>query len=122
MNEFTEMLKEAFLGEEPYDPAPERAAMEQALRSLEARERMLRYMMWFAAVFMTGLCVWSAWSFFTAGVEASTKALVLYATTFLFASQGVGWAKMFLFTTQKHFQMLKELKRVQLALHGRESS
>ena len=40
--------------------------------------------------------------------------LILYATIFLWASYGIGWAKMFLFSTQKSLSMLKELKRVQL--------
>ena len=114
MNEFKEMIKEAFLGEEPYDPSSGQEDLQAAIRSYESRDRTLRLMMWFAATFMSVVAAWAAWSFFATGPETSTKKLILYATAFLFASQGVGWAKMFLFSAQKDLSVLKELKRIQL--------
>jgi len=116
MNDFTELLKEAFVGEEPYDPHPARADVQAALHRFESRDRTLRYMMWFAVAFMTAVAAWSAWRFFASGDEATTRELILYAALFLWANVGVGWAKMFLFTTQKHLSILKELKRVQLLI------
>lgn len=121
MNDFTEMLKEAFVGEEPYDPSPARADLESAMRRFERRDRTLRYLLWFAVAFMTAVLAWAAWSFWRAGSEASTRELLLYAVLFLWGSQGVGWAKMLLLTTQKHLSILKELKRVQLALSERDA-
>ena len=120
MNEIREFLAEAFLGEEAYDPSPGREAMERALRDFDAQERLLRRLMWFAVLCMSGLAAWAAWSFARGGSEASTRSLVLHATLFLAAVQGVGWSKMFLFTTQKNLQVLKELKRLQLTLLRRE--
>lgn len=119
MSEFTEMIKEAFLGEEPYDPSPGRAELEASIRRFEARDRTLRFMMWFAVTFMTVVCVWAAWSFFAAAPETSTKKLILYAVLFLWGSEGIGWSKMFLFSTQKSLGVMKELKRVQLMLSER---
>ncbi len=114
MNEFTEMIKEAFVGEAPYDPSPGREALQTSIRRFERRDRTLRFMMWFAVTFMSVVAVWSGWSFWKSGPEESTKMLILYATVFLWASYGIGWAKMFLFSMQKNLSMLKELKRVQL--------
>lgn len=116
MNEFKALLREAFLGEEPFDPAPGRAALLASARSLEDRERVLRRLMWLAVTLMTAVAAWGAWSFFTAGDGASVKRLVLAATAFLFGVQGVGTLKMSLFSLQKDLSVLKELKRVQLML------
>lgn len=113
MNQFQEMLKEAFMGEEPFDASPGRAALEASIRKFEQRDRTLRYMIWFAVIFMSAVCGWAAWSFFSSD-DASAKSLILYATLFLFASQAIGWAKMFLFSTQQSFSLQKELRRAQL--------
>jgi len=123
MNDFTELLKEAFVGEEPYDSHPAREELEASLRTYERRERTLRYMLWLAVAFMSCVAYYSAWKFLTSDEEASTKQLILYAVLFLWSSTCIGWAKMFLLNTQKHLSILKELKRVQLALAlQRESS
>ena len=116
MNEFKEILKEAFVGEEPYDPSPDRGRLQAAIRAFEARDRILRWMLWFAVTFMSVVAVWAAWSFASADAETSTKSLVLYATAFLFASTCVGYAKLMLFTAQRGFSIMKELKRTQLTL------
>lgn len=116
MSEFTEIIKEAFLGEEPFDPSPGRAKLEESIRSFESRERTLRYLLWFAVLFMTAVSVASAWAFLASGPDTSTKELILYAALFLFAGQSIGWSKMFLFSTQKTLGVMKELKRVQLML------
>ena len=114
MNQFQEMMKEAFLGEEPFDASPGREALEASIRKFEQRDRVLRLMVWFGVTFMTGVCVWAAWSFLGAEPDASSRSLILYATVFLFAGQAVGWSKMFLFSTQQSFSLQKELKRAQL--------
>lgn len=112
-NEFTEMIKEAFVGEEPYESSPGREALLASIRSFEARDRTMRLLVWFVVTFMAALAAWAGWKFAS---ESSTKMLILYATVFLWGMQGVGWAKMFLFSTQKSLSMLKELKRVQLTI------
>jgi len=116
MSEFKEMIKEAFLGEEPYDPSPGRAVIEEAIRKFERRDRTLRFLMWFVIAFWVAMGIWAAWSFWRADSETSTKMLLLYTAAFLFAAQAVGWAKMFLFSIQKDLSVLKELKRVPLTL------
>ena len=115
MNQFQEMLKEAFMGEEPFDPSPGREALEASIAKFEGRDRTLRIMLWFNVALMTGVCVWAVRGFFLAD-EGATRDLVLYATVFLFGSQAIGWAKMFLFTTQQSLSLRKELKRAQLTL------
>ncbi len=37
MNEFAEMLKEAFVGEEPFDARPGREALQASIRKYDAR-------------------------------------------------------------------------------------
>ena len=116
MNEFKEMIKEAFLGEEPYDPSPGRAAIEESIHKFERRDRTMRFLMWFVVAFWGLIGTWAAWSFWHADSATSTKMLLLYTAAFLFAAQAIGWAKMFLFSIQKDLSVLKELKRVQLTL------
>ena len=116
MSDFTEMIKEAFVGEEPYDPTPGRAAIEESIRKFERRDRTLRFLMWFVVTFMVAVGIWAAWQFWHADAGESTKMLLLYAVAFLFAGQAVGWAKMFLFSMQKDLSVLKELKRLQLIM------
>lgn len=121
MNDFQEMIREAFAGEKPYDPSPDRGALEAAIRSFERRDRIMRLLMWFAVTAMTVLAVWSGWSFAVADDATSVKTLILYATVFLWASFGIGLAKLMLFTTQRGFSIMKELKRAQLIwLEGRD--
>jgi hypothetical protein len=119
VSEFTNLLKEAFAGQEPYDPAPGRAALEEAIRGFARRERLVRGLMWFAVAAAAALCAWSAWRFLAAGDDAGPKRLLLYATLFLFGGQAIGWAKMFLFTNQQNLAIQTELKRVQLQLSDR---
>ncbi len=52
MNEFAEMLKEAFVGEEPFDPRPGREAPQVSIRKYDARMKTVRYMAIFAVTFM----------------------------------------------------------------------
>jgi hypothetical protein len=119
MSEFTNLLKEAFAGAEPYDPSPGRAALEEAIRAFARRERLLRGLMWFAVTAATALCAWAAWHFLTAGPDAGVRRLLLDAVLFLFGGQAIGWAKMFLFTSQQNLAIQTELKRVQLMISER---
>jgi len=119
MSEFTNLLKEAFAGAEPYDPSPGRAALEEAIRGYRRRERLLRGLLWFAVAAATGLCAWAAWDFIASGEEAGVRRLLLDAVLFLFGAQAIGWAKMFLFHSQQNLAIQTELKRVELMLTDR---
>jgi hypothetical protein len=119
MNEFTKILHEAFAGLEPYDPAPGRAALEEAIQGFERRDRSLRTLVWGSVALLTVLAVYSAWRLVTAD-DADARELVLSAVLFLFAIQGIGWQKMFLFSSQRSLRIEVELKRVQLMLSERE--
>ena len=116
MNEFTRMIQEAFVGAEPFDPSPGREALRASLEQFERRDRVVRVLSWFMVTAMSVFAVWGIWGFWTTPPEAGTKPLLAYATLVLFGVHGIGFAKMFLFNTQKHLSILKELKRVQLAL------
>ena len=116
MNQFSEMIKEAFMGEEPYDPSPGRVALEEAIKKFESRDRVVRFMAWFAVAFMSAVMFWSIWMLWKADSETETKMLIVYAVVFLWSSAGVGFGKMFLFSLQSNLSIMKELKRVQLAL------
>lgn len=120
MNEFQSMLKEAFAGEEPYDLYPGRDELENALRGFERREKVLRWMLWFSVVFMSAVCVLSVWRFWSIESGADPKSMILWATLFLFASNAIGWSKIFLFLSQQHWSAMKDLKRLHLELLGRE--
>ncbi len=119
MNEFTEMIKEAFVGDEPFDPSPGREALQASVDKFERRDRVVRFMSWFAVAFMGAVAFWAGWSFWK---SESTKMLILYATIFLWAMIGIGWAKMFLFQMQSSIALMKEIKRSQLMWVGRDPS
>ena len=115
MSEFSEMLKEAFVGEEPFDPQPGREALDASVKKFDRRMRTVQVMVWLAVTFMGVVCVWSAVAFFRARDDGGS-ALVLYAVVFLWAQAGIGFLKMWLIVMQNHIRTMKELKRVQMML------
>jgi hypothetical protein len=122
MKEFGEMLKEAFVGEEPFDPSPGRALLEASIDKFDRRMRTVRYMSWFGVVFMGAVMFYAVYSFFDAPPEAETKKLILWASLFLWSNIGVGMLKFFLMMMINDIGLRKELKRTQLMiLEGRES-
>jgi len=116
MNEFQAMLKEALMGEEPFNTEQGSADLKASIRKFESQDKMLRALLWGSVVFQMGLFIWSGWKFCTSDADSSPKSLILYATLFLISIQCIGWSKMFIFSNQKSFSILKELKRVQLLL------
>ena len=116
MNDFQDMFKEAFLGEEPYKGGQNSVELTASIRKFESQDRLLRISLWGSVLSMTALCIWSGLSFWQTPEAAGPKPLILYATLFLISVQCIGWIKMFLFNNQKSFSILKELKRVQLLL------
>ena len=116
MNEFTSMIREAFLGEEPFDANPGRQAIQLAIEKFERRDRVIRLLSWFCVAFMGGVALWAGLSFWKADETTSPKQLILYATLFLCAFGGVGFGKLMLFSLQANFAVMRELKRTHLAL------
>ena len=121
MSEFTDLIKEAFVGEEPYDPKPGREDLEAAIRKFENRDRTMRFLTWFAVTFQSAVLVFSIWKFWTAD-EATTspKTLIIYATLSVWAMIAIGFMKTSLFTTQLGLGLRKDLKRLQLQLTERD--
>jgi hypothetical protein len=116
MNEFSQMIKEAFAGEEPYRTDLGRQALEESIRRFERRDRAVRLMSWFAVAFMSAVTIWAVVAFVRAPQDASLKELLVYAAAFLWSMMGVGWMKMFLALMQNDIGIRKELKRVQLLM------
>ena len=112
---FARMLEESLTGLR-FDPAPGRAALEAGLREFARRDRALRFLAWGTVGAMSLLAAWAAWSFLSAPADASAKRLVLDATLFLWASLGVAFGKLWLFTAQAQLATQRELKRLELAL------
>ena len=73
VNEFSEMLKEAFVGEEPFDPQPARAALQGSIDKFDRRMRTVRHMAWFGVTFMGAVMVFAAVMFFRAPETASAR-------------------------------------------------
>ena len=119
MSEFADMIKEAFVGEEPYDPAPGRRDLEASIRKFDSRDRTMRFLTWFAVTFMGVVFFVAGWKFWTADAETSTKSLILYATISLWAMIGIGFMKSMLFNIQASLGLRKDIKRLQLTLSER---
>ena len=115
MSEFNKLLSEAFAGLAPYDHSPSRAELKASLEAFRSRDRTLRRMLWFAVAFMTGVSGVGGALFFSAE-GGEVRPLVLGATLFLFAMFAISWAKLFLFLSQQHLTVMRELKFIQLHL------
>lgn len=114
MNEFTEMLREAFHADEPFDPDPGREAILDAITGFERRMRLVRRMTWLAVTFFTALAVWMLVLLLGADEETATKWLVTYAVVLVYALVGVGFVKGWLQLMLIHTRTMRELKRTQL--------
>ena len=116
MSEFQEMIREAFLGEEAFEPAPGEDALRESIAKFHRRDRTLRIMAWLMVSAMSAVAIWGVWGFFGGAEEAGQKELILYATAFLWGSTGISFGKMFLFTQQESLRVKLEIKRMHLAL------
>ena len=90
MNEFTEMIKEAFVGAEPYDPSPGREALRASILKFERRDRVVRLLSWFMVTFMSVVAFWAAWSFWAAGPDVSLSRDAVFLGR-LAELNGEGW-------------------------------
>ena len=121
MNEFAEMLKEAFVGEAPFESTPPRAAIEASIRKFEKRMRTVRFMAWFGAAFGGLVMLVALVRLIQLPPDTNFKTLLLYAVAFFWGLGITGMIKMWLFIMQNDIGMRKELKRVQLMLIDRDA-
>jgi small-conductance mechanosensitive channel len=118
VDEFGEMLKEAFVGEEPFDPRPAPAALEGSIDKFERRMRTVRHMAWFGVSFMGAVMVLAAVMFFRAPADAGAKTFILWAAVFFWGLMAVGMIKAWFAMMHNDIGLRKELKRTQLMILG----
>jgi len=119
MSEFQDMLKEALIGDEPFQEHQNEAHLQEAVKRYDRRMKTVRFMTWFPVGFMTVLVVGCLWRFAVTD-PSEVKELLVYALLFVFAMTAIGWSKLFLMMMHNHVESQKELVRVQmllLALH-----
>ena len=117
IDEFTDLLKEAFVGEEPFDPSPGMEALQASVAKFERRMRTVRHMAWFAVTFMGGVMAWAAYSFFQATPDdTDLKTMLVYAVLFGMAFLAVGFIKGWFAMMSNDIGLRKELKRTQMML------
>jgi len=114
VGEFGEMLKEAFVGEERFDPRPGREMLERSIDKFDRRMRTVRHMAWIGVLFPGAVMIAAAVQFFRAPEDASTKMLLLWAVLFLWGNMAVGMIKFWLAMMNNDIGLRKELKRTQL--------
>ncbi len=116
MSEFGEMIKEALLGEESFDPSPGAEAVKAVLQKFDRRMWTVRVLSWFVVAFMFALAIVMIVFLLQAPADESPGLLLLYAVLAVFGMTGVGMAKGYWFLMQNHFALMKEVKRTQLLL------
>lgn len=116
MSEFSEMMKEAFLGLERFESLPGKADLEQSIVKFDRRERLLRRLAWFSVTFQGLVMAAVLVSWFRTGDETSVRVLLAHLALFLVSMTGIGMMKLWLMVMQYHFTALKEQKRTQMML------
>jgi len=116
MSQFGELLKEAFVDTEPFDPNPDKEAVEASVRKFTRRMKTIRWMAIVAVSFMTAVFVWAAVSFVSASVDTATKTLLLYFGAAMFGMVGIAFSKTWFALMLNHVALMKELKRIQLMM------
>jgi hypothetical protein len=116
MSEFAEILKEAFVGEAPFDPHPGEEVLRASIDKFDRRLRTVRFMTWFAVGFMGAAMALAVVMFLRAPPDASAKVLTAWAGLFLWAMAGIGFAKHWFAMMQNDIGLRKELKRTQLMI------
>ncbi len=116
MSEFKDMVMEAFLGEEPYEPQQGRAELGESVRRFERRDKTARVMAWLAMTFGSALTVLGAWGLWSADETTGPKMLVVYGVCVLFGSTQIAFMKQWLFRVRDHLSMMKEIKGTQMML------
>lgn len=116
MSDFKDMLTQAFLGEEPFEPQHGRAELEESVRRFERRDRTARILAWLAVTFGSAVMASGVWGLWHADAGTSAKLLIVYAILVIFGGIQVGFMKMWLFRFQDHLSVMKEIKGTQMML------
>ena len=119
MSEFGDLLREALVGDEEFDPSPGREALEAAVVGYERRLRTIRFMAMFAVLFMGAVSAVSLVFLLRAPEGTGLRTLLIYALGFFFGMSGIGMSKLWFAMMMNQSAVLKEIKRVQLALLDR---
>ncbi len=114
MSEFTDLLKEAFTGDEPFDPDQGREATLEAIDSIERRMRLVRWMVWFSVSLMFALTIWMVVLLLGAPAEVATNRRLFYLALLVLGMQGTWVGKNWFYNMQNHSRVMRELKRTQL--------
>lgn len=120
MSEFTEMIKEAFVGEEPFDARPGRDVLQASIRKLETRMRTVRFMTWFAVAFFSVVWIYCLVWLLRAPDTATTRQLVIYGVLMVWGFSGVGFGKFWFAMMHNDIGLRKEIKRTQLMMLERD--
>ena len=121
MSDFGNLIKEAFVDAEPFDPDPGSEALRASVDRFTRRMRTVRWMAWaVAAPLMVAVMIWSLISVLGASEETSTTTLFFYGMLFVWSSTNIGFIKGWFAMMQNHIVVMKELKRVQLMLVERQ--
>jgi len=116
MNEFAEIIKEAFVGEAPFDPHPGEEALLASIDKFDRRMRTVRAMAVFAVSFMSAVAALAVVMFLRAPGDGGAKALIGWAGLFLWSMAVIGFAKHWFATMHNDIGLRKELKRTQLMI------
>ena len=116
MSEFKDLVTEALLGDEPYEPDRGRAELEQSVRRFERRERTFRHMAWFAILFGGAVLWYGVWGLWHADEATSLKLLFVHALLIFAGGTQIAFMKQWLFRVQDHLSMMKEIKATQLLM------
>ena len=97
------------------------ALLEGSIDKFDRRMRTVRHMAWMGVSFMGAVAVFAAYSFLEAPPETAPKALILWASLFIWSNIGIGMVKFWFAMMHNDIGLRKELKRTQLmVLEGRE--
>jgi hypothetical protein len=116
MNEFAEMLKEAMVGEEPFESEPGREVLLESIRKFERRVKTVRTMAWIGSAFLFGAALWAFVSILRAPEDAGVRTYVTYLAVFIWGMTGVGMMKMWFAMMLNDIGLRKEIKRLQMMM------
>ena len=114
MNEFSELLREAFRADETFDPDPGREALLAAIDGYERRMSLVRRMAWVGVTFFTAMTVWMVVLLWQEPNAPPTNRELFVAAMLIFSAQGIAFGKAWFYDMNNHIRLMKELKRTQL--------
>jgi hypothetical protein len=116
MSEFAQILKEAFVGDEPFRPETDRATAEASVRKFENRMRTFRRMTTLLVGGMFIVLVYCVVGFLRLPVDANVKTQLTYVGAFIWAGSGITIGKLWFAMMHNHVAVMKEMKRIELMM------